>query len=105
MSEPRGIKWGHDAPNVLAPETLAAIKRAFEGSSLIVEHHFLFGSRAPDSFVFDDFEDFEEYVQEKVRPGDDLWFWRYHDLCRDDNAVTHGKYPDAEGKVPTGGAY
>ncbi len=99
------IKWGQEAANVLAPQTLAAIKRAFEGSSLIVEHRFLFGARAPDSFVFNDYEDFEEYLRNNAKPGDDFWFWPYNDLCRDDNAVANGKYPDSEGRVPTGGAY
>jgi hypothetical protein len=97
--------WGTDAPSVLAPERLAAIKQAFHGSSIIVEHRFYRGSRAPDSFVFDDFEELEEYLRTKASAGDSLWFWRYSDLCRDDNSVTHGKYPDPDGLVPSGGAY
>jgi hypothetical protein len=105
MNTPPEFRWGNDAPSVLAPERLAAIKRAFDGSSLIVEHRFLFGGRAPDSLVFEDFEDFEEYLRTKVSPGDALWFRRYHDLCRDDNAITHGKYPNAEGQTLTGGSY
>jgi hypothetical protein len=99
------LNWGNEVPNVLAPEQITAIKQAFQGSSLIVEHRFLNGGSRPDGIVFDDYEDFEEYLHAKVRPGDSLWFWRYNDLCRDDNAITYGKYPDAEGKVPSGGAY
>ena len=105
MSTPQQFQWGNEAPNVLAPERLAAIRRAFQGSSVMVEHRFLFGGRRPDSIVFDDYDDFDEYLRTKVNPGDDLWFWRYNDLCWDGNAVTHGKYPNAEGEVPTGGAY
>ena len=97
--------WGTDAPSVLAPERLAAIKQALQGSAIIVEHRFYRGSCAPDSLVFDDYDDFEEYLRTKVSAGDSLWFWRYADLCRDDNCVTHGKYPDTDGRVPSGGAY
>jgi hypothetical protein len=105
MSTRPEFRWGSEAPNILAPERIAAIKQAFEGSSLIVAHYFLFGGRAPDSMIFEDYEDFEEYLRTEVRPGDNLCFWRYNDLCRDDNLVTYGKYPNAEGQVPTGGAY
>jgi len=105
MTTPVEFGWGHESPSILAPERLAAIKQAFEGSALIVEHRILFGGRAAESFVFDDYEDFENYLLAKVRPGDALWFWRYNDLCRNDNAVAHGKYPNSDGQTPNGGAY
>jgi hypothetical protein len=91
--------------NILAPEQTAAIKQAFRGSSLILEHAFLNGGRAPDSIVLDDYEDLEEYLRTKVAPGDILRFWRYHDVCRRDMAVVSGKYPRPDGTLPTGGAY
>ena len=92
-------------PNVLAPEQLDAIRQAFVGSSVIVEHRFLAGGRCPDSFVFDDFADFEEYLHSKARPGDNFWFWRYNDLCRNENSVAHGQYPNSDGQTFDGGAY
>ena len=91
--------------SVLAPEQIEAILEAFKGSSLIVEHRFLCGGRSSDSFVFDDFEDFEQYLHTKAKPGDNFWFWRYADLCRDDNVVAHGKYPNSDGSVLDGGSY
>jgi hypothetical protein len=91
--------------NILALEQLAAIKRAFQGSSLILEHAYMNGGRAPDSIVVDDYEDLEEYLRTKVAPGDILSFWRYNDLCRHDTAVVIGKYPRPDGTVPPGGAY
>jgi hypothetical protein len=51
------------------------------------------------------YDDFAAYLRTKVRPGDSLWFWRHDELCRDDNAFTHGKYPNTDGMVPSGGAY
>jgi hypothetical protein len=100
-----GDKWGTEAPSVMSPERLASIRQAFEQSSIILEHRFYRGSCAPDRLVFDDYEDFSDYLRAKVRPGDSLWFWRYDELCRDDNCLTHGKFPDTDGMVPSGGAY
>jgi hypothetical protein len=97
--------WSINGSSIASPECLEAIEHAFEGSSLIVEHHFYFGGRAPSASVIEDFEDFMEYLRTTVRPGDLIWCWRYNDLCRDDNSVTHGEYPDEHGLVPDGGAY
>jgi hypothetical protein len=91
--------------NILAPEQIASLKQAFCGSSLILEHAYMNGGRAPDSFVLDDYEDLEEYLRTKVAPGDILRFWRYNDLCRRETAIVTGKYPRPDGTVPTGGAY
>ena len=57
-------------PNILAPEQLATIKQAFQGSSMILEHAYINGGRAPDSIVVDDYEELEEYLRTKVAPGD-----------------------------------
>ncbi|MBA4149837.1 MAG: hypothetical protein H0X66_17115 [Verrucomicrobia bacterium] len=100
-----GDRWGFDAPSISSPERLAAIKQALEQSPIIVEHRFYRGSCAPDRLVFEDYEVFTEYLHAKVRPGDSLWFWRFDQLCRDDNCLTHGKFPDTDGMVPSGGAY
>jgi len=86
-------------------ERLARLRSVLEESFVIVEHRFYFGSRAPHIFVVDNFDDLDAYLREKTRPGDSLWFWRYDELCRDDNPITHGKVPDARGLVPDGGAY
>jgi hypothetical protein len=98
-------EWTSDGPNILSSNELQAIRRSFEDSSLIVEHRFYRGSRAPKVTVFDDFDEFDAYLRESARPGDSIWCWRYNDLCRDDNCLTHGKYPDADGRTPRGGAY
>jgi len=74
-------RWGTDAPSIMDPARLITIKQAFEQSAIIFEHRFYNGSRAPDRLVFDDYENFAEYLQTKVNPGDSLWFWRYDDLC------------------------
>ena len=98
-------KWGTETANVMAPERLEAILQAFEQSAIIVEHRFYRGSRSPDRMVFDDYGVFRQYLTANAVPGDSFWFWRWDELCRDDNALAHGKYPDTDGTVPLGGAY
>lgn len=89
----------------LSPDRLAAIKRVLEESFVIVEHRFYRGAWAPQITVFDEFEQLEAYLRDKARDGDSIWCWRYDEVCRDDNAVTHGKLPDEHGRAPSGGAY
>lgn len=43
--------------------------------------------------------------ESKARPGDAFHVWDFADLCRDNNTLADGKYPDAEGRVPSRGAY
>jgi hypothetical protein len=95
-------EWTIEGPNLLSTETL---KRALEVSRVIVEHRFYQGSRAPEITVFDSFENLETYLREHARAGDSFWCWSYDELCRDDNALTHGKVPDEDGRTPRGGAY
>lgn len=94
--------WVKDGPNILSPEKLKAIERL---CPIIVEHRVYCGGGNPYKLVFDDVEDFTEYLRVKAKPGDNIIVWSYYDLCRDDNISGHGKYPDVDGCVPTGGAY
>ena len=98
--------WSAAGPSILAPDRLAAIRRVLEDKGpVIVEHRFYYGSRAPDRLVFDDYDELVAYLGTKVAPGDAVWAWDYADVCRDDNPLAAGKYPDADGRVPTGGSY
>jgi hypothetical protein len=76
-----------------------------EVGPVIVEHWFYYGSRSPDRLVFEDYDEFLEYLRANAKPGDALHVWEFPRVCRDDNTLAHGKYPDAEGRVPKGGAY
>jgi hypothetical protein len=95
--------WTKDGRSILSEKSLAAI-RLVRGS-LIVEHQVYCGGGNPYRLVFDDFEDFMDYLSLKAKPGDNVLVWSYDDLCRDDNISAQGKYPDTDGCVPTGGAY
>ena len=98
--------WNTEWPNILAPEALAKIQQVLEEQGpVIVEHRHYRGSSAPDRFVFDDYENFLEYLKSYARPGDVFWVWNYAELCKDENRIANGKYPDAEGRTPRRGAY
>ncbi|MBA3559868.1 MAG: hypothetical protein H0W30_14870 [Gemmatimonadaceae bacterium] len=96
--------WGAGA-SILARDTLARIVAALESSPVIVEHRFYRGSSAPERLVFDDLQDFQEYLGRTWNRGDAFLVWRYDELCRDDNALARGKLPDVRGRVPGRGAY
>lgn len=98
-------EWGKEASNILVEDKLALIRQTLEQSPIIVEHWFYCRGCAPDRLVFDDYEQFEEYLKSKVAPGDSIWTWRFDALCKENNALVHGKYPDESGLVPKKGAY
>jgi hypothetical protein len=98
-------EWGTEAPNIMSSERLSAIREVLEQSPIIIEHWLFYGSHAPDRLVFDDYDAFVEHLRTQTRPGDAIHVWRYDALCRDDNALTHGKCPDTDGLTPKSGAY
>lgn len=101
-----GNGWSTTGRNILSPDRLAAIRKVLEDKGpVIVEHWFYYGSRAPDRLVFDDYDQFVEYLKTKAGPGDALYVWDFADVCRDDNKLANGKYPDADGRVPARGSY
>jgi hypothetical protein len=97
-------RWG-PGPSILSSENLAALRAALELTPLIVEHWFYYGGRSPERRIFEYSEDLEAYLGAHAKPGDDIWVWRFDVLCQNDNTLTHGKVPDADGNVPAGGAY
>jgi hypothetical protein len=95
--------WGN---NILAPEKLAKIEKVVENlGPIILEHWFYRGGSAPDRLIFEDYESVRNYLGTRVAPGDAIHIWNYAELCRDDNSLTNGKYPDARGRTPKRGAY
>jgi len=97
--------WTSDAAMVDAG-ALDRLTRVIDGESpLVVEHRFYGGARAPFRFVCNDTDELKRYVETEARPGDSFYFWKFEDCCRDDNVLYAGKRPDAEGRVPVGGAY
>jgi hypothetical protein len=99
-------EWTLAGPRITDEEVLSRLQKTIEDASpLIIEHRFYRGARAPHRFVCDDFEDLKRYLRTSTKEGDSLYFWLFEDCCREDNKAGYGKIPDAEGRVPQGGAY
>jgi hypothetical protein len=99
-------EWTPDGQKILSDENLAVLRKTLEDvGSVIVEHRFYRGSRSPDRLVFDDFDDLLEYVRSRSRPGDAFSVWSFEELCKDENTLAYGKYPDVDGCVPKRGSY
>jgi hypothetical protein len=98
-------RWTAQGRSILSAERLEAIRRCLENSPIIVEHWYYRAGRSPVRMIFDDMENFEHYLSEQARPGDAFHVWEFSSLCRDENALTDGKFPDDDGCVPERGAY
>ena len=99
-------EWSSAGPSILDPERLAKIARVLaDEGPVILEHWFYRGSRAPSRLVFDDYDDFIAYLKTEARPGDAFHVWHYAELCRNDNQLAEGKFPDTSGRTPRKGAY
>jgi hypothetical protein len=98
-------RWTVSRKNIQSSPNLATLRECLDRGPIIVEHRFYNGARAPDRLIFEDFEDVEAYLQQKAGPGDSFWVWDFDAVCRVDNSLVTGKKPDAEGRVPEGGAY
>jgi hypothetical protein len=101
-----GREWSMEGRNILSEDRLAAIRHILETvGPVIVEHWFYYGGCSPDRLIFEDFDEFMEYLKSRAKPGDSLYVWEFSRVCRDDNTLANGKYPDSQGRVPKGGAY
>ncbi|WP_298868307.1 hypothetical protein [uncultured Gimesia sp.] len=98
--------WSTKEPNILSEESLLIIKTTLEKEgSLIIEHWHYHGSRAPDLLIFDDYEDFLEYIYDNAIAGDIIDTWAMHKLCKNDNKLVSGKCPNEDDLTPESGSY
>ncbi|MDQ3649774.1 MAG: hypothetical protein M3458_05725 [Acidobacteriota bacterium] len=99
-------EWTPGGQKILSDENFGVIRKTLEDvGAIILEHRLYRGSRAPDRFVFDDLDDFLEYVNVHSRPGDAFYIWSFEELCKDENTLAYGKFPDVDGCVPKKGSY
>lgn len=101
-----GDEWSAEGRNILSPDRLACIRHILENvGPVIVEHWFYYGGCSPERLVFEDYDKFVEYLKSAARPGDAFPVWDFAHVCKDENTLANGKFPDAQGRVPKGGAY
>lgn len=98
-------EWTKDGEKISSPEKLAAVRKALEESAVLLEHKYLRGGRAPQAFVFDDYDELGSYLTEHARAGDKISIWTLWPFMRDTPPLVSGKCPDQDGAVPSKGAY
>lgn len=98
--------WTVNGAKITDSHGLEAIRSTIgRRGPLILEHKFYRAATGPKYSLFDEFDEFIEYLAREPKVGDMLTAWMLCDVCRDDNTVAAGKYPDDDGRVPEGGAY
>lgn len=99
-------EWTADGSRIDAPEKLAAIRAELETKGpVIVKHWHYRGACCPSHFVFDDFDDYEDYMRSHAQPGDAFDIWALGELLSGIGTLAEGKFPDDDGAVPRKGAY
>lgn len=98
-------EWTVGGRNITSPESLEIVRQTLEEAPIIMEHWFFYGSSSPDRLVFDDFDNFIEYLNTKAFAGDAIHIWNFSEVCKDDNTITNGKCPAEDGRIPKKGAY
>ena len=102
--EPDG--WTTVGAKIDEPEKLGKIEHTLENvGPIIVEHWLYCRSSAPLRLIFDGYELFVEYLNEKCFAGDAIYIWSFAQVCVDTNTLVQGKCPDDQGRVPARGAY
>lgn len=98
--------WRSDGHKIVSSENLTAIRDVLENRGCIIVEHWLYrGASAPERRVFDDFDEFLNYIKTSTYGGDAVDVWSMHDLCTPQNRLAEGKIPDLDGCVPSRGAY
>jgi hypothetical protein len=102
MSAP---EWVTNQPNIMSEESLAKVRAALDKGYIVVEHMHFYGGRSLDKMFIEDFEDFMDYVRAKAKPGDQFVIYAIEEMFDKKLYTLKAKFPDAEGRVPVGGAY
>lgn len=99
-------EWVTEGRKITSEEGLDRIREAMDSrGSILVEHWIHRGSQAPARLVFDEFEDFVEYLQRDSAGGDAVDVWLVQELCTRENRFEWGKVPDLDGSTPRRGVY
>lgn len=101
-----GDDWSTEGAKINSPENLEKIRTVLEEEGpIFIQHWFYRGGSAPHYAVFDEYEDFIQYLNENSYAGDAIDTWSVWKICNPDNRLVEGKCPDENGLIPRGGAY
>lgn len=101
-----GDEWSTEGPTIVSRENLDLLRHVLDDvAPVIIEHWHYRGSRAPDRFVFDGYEQLDEYIRREAVPGDLFYMWDFAACCSHEKTLATGKVPDAAGRIPKRGAY
>lgn len=89
---------------VLSAEHLDTIRRVLEDEGpIILEHYYFHEQRMLARLIFDDFNLFITYILSRARAGDAFHVWSFTAVCRSENKIASGRFPDEEDKMPEKG--
>jgi hypothetical protein len=95
--------WRDDGENIFDESNLAAVRHQLENVGCIVVVHWHYrGASAPTRLIFEDYEDFCEYLVGKTKPGDAV---DVHAFPQEAKPMAKGKCPDPKGRVPKSAPY
>ena len=98
--------WSKQGEIITSDTKLKAIEDELENKGPInLEHWYFYGSSSPSRILFDDFEEFIEYLKQNASEGDSIHVWSFAETCNNKNQLVHGKCPNSNGLIPEGGAY
>ena len=99
-------EWTSEGSSITSPEKLQAIKDTLDKKGpIIVEHWHYRGASAPDRLIFEEFDEFQRWLQEKTFAGDAIDVWSWWDVCKGEQRLAEGKCSDDQGLIPRHGAY
>jgi hypothetical protein len=75
-------KWVKDGPNILSPDNLSKIEKAFQSGSIFGYHCFYCGGGSPDKCAFVAYNDLISYLRSRARPGDLFILWSLPSLLK-----------------------
>lgn len=99
--------WMTIPNNSLDKETMNTIRKDLEEDKygLIMVHRFYWGASASHREFFNEFTDFEKYIDKNARPGDNIILYTVENTLKEYNILFDKYIPDKEGRTPIGGAY
>ena len=99
-------EWSATGKKIDSSENLELIRKVLKDEGpIVVEHWYYRGATAPDRHVFEDFDEFVKYLNQKTAAGDAIHVWNFSRVCTNENELASGKCPDENGEVPRRGAY